>query len=87
VKYHSGLVWCLTPTRDPGGGPWQAGSLTGAVASQKVTEAPNGSLSADGNRAIKSVRAQGSLTVRRTCRAEAKAGSSDPTTARGSVVD
>ena len=28
------------------------GSLTGAVASQKVTEAPQGSLSAVGNRAI-----------------------------------
>ena len=28
------------------------GSLTGAVASQKVTEAPKGSLSAVGNRAL-----------------------------------
>jgi Family of unknown function (DUF6467) len=28
----------------------QAGSLTGAVASQKVTEAPNGSLRAHGHR-------------------------------------
>ena len=32
-------------------GPCQVGSLTGAVASQRVTEAPKGSLSADGNRA------------------------------------
>ena len=31
-------------------GQYQVGSLTGAVASQKVTEAPKGSLSADGNR-------------------------------------
>ena len=30
----------------------QVGSLTGAVASQKVTEAPKGSLSTDGNRAL-----------------------------------
>jgi hypothetical protein len=32
-------------------GQCQAGSLTGAVASQRVTEAPKGSLSAVGNRA------------------------------------
>jgi hypothetical protein len=31
-------------------GQYQVGSLTGAVASQKVTEAPKGSLGADGNR-------------------------------------
>ena len=35
--------------RDPVSGPWQAGSLTGAVASQKVTEAPKGSLRLNGN--------------------------------------
>ena len=35
-----------------GRGQCQAGSLTGAVASQRVTEAPKGSLSAVGNRAI-----------------------------------
>ncbi len=34
-----------------GRGQYQVGSLTGAVASQKVTEAPKGSLSAVGNRA------------------------------------
>ena len=38
--------------RHPVSGPWQAGSLTGAVASQKVTEAPKGSLSLDGNQAF-----------------------------------
>ena len=37
-------------------GHYQAGSLTGAVASQRVTEAPKGSLSTVGNRA-KSVNA------------------------------
>ena len=36
---------------DRGSGQWLAGSLTGAVASQKVTEAPKGSLSLDGNQA------------------------------------
>ena len=34
----------------PGGGPRLVGSLTGAVASQSVTEAPKGSLRPDGNR-------------------------------------
>ena len=34
-----------------GGGQCQVGSLTGAVASKKVTEAFKGQLSADGNRA------------------------------------
>ena len=33
------------------GGHCQAGSLTGAVASKRVTEALKGSLSTDGNRA------------------------------------
>lgn len=48
VKYHSALVCGLTP--GGAGGPRLVGSLTGAVASQRVTEAPNGSLRADGNR-------------------------------------
>jgi hypothetical protein len=63
------------------------GSFSGAEASQKVTEALNGHLGANGNRAKKSVRAEGGLTARRTCRADAKAGSSDPTRASGSRVD
>jgi len=52
-------------------------SLTGAVASQNVTEASKGSLSADGNRA-KSIKAEGSLTVRLTGRTGRKLGLSDP---------
>ena len=51
--------------------------MTGAVASQKVTEAREGSLSAVGNRAA-SAKAKGSLTVRATARTAAKAGLSDP---------
>ena len=47
--------------------------MTGAVASQKVTEAPKGSLSANGNRA-KSVKAEGSLTASQTRRAGTKVG-------------
>ena len=57
-------------------GHCQAGSLTGAVASKKVTEAFKGYLSTDGNRA-KSVNAEDSLTARRTGRAVTKVGVSD----------
>ena len=58
-------------------GQCQSGSLTGAVASQRVTEAPKGSLSAAGNRA-KSVKAEGSLTATPTGGAGTKVGLSDP---------
>ena len=51
--------------------------MTGAVASERVTEAPKGSLSADGNRA-RSVKAEGSLTASQTRRAGTKVGLSDP---------
>jgi hypothetical protein len=61
------------------------GSLTGAVASQRVTEAPKGSLRPVGNRSL-SVKAQGSLTARETSRAGTKVGLSDPTVASGSAV-
>ena len=58
--------------------------MTGAVASQKVTEASKGPLSTVGNRA-ESIRAEGGLTARLISRAEAKAGPSDPLVARGSA--
>ena len=51
VKYHPGWFVRLTCARDPGGGQREVGSLTGAVASQMVTEAHKGSLSTVGNRA------------------------------------
>ena len=51
VKYHPVDFWCLTMSRDPGLGHCLVGSLTGAVASQNVTEARDGSLSPIGNRA------------------------------------
>jgi hypothetical protein len=51
VKYHPVEFWCLTVARHPGAGHWLVGSLTGAVASQKVTEAREGTLSPIGNRA------------------------------------
>ena len=53
------------------------GSLTGAVASERVTEASKGSLRMVGNHS-QSAKAEGSLTARQTCRAGAKAGLSDP---------
>ena len=56
MGYHSLIAGILTWARNPGQGQCLAGSLTGAVASQRVTEAPEGFLSADGNRA-KSVKA------------------------------
>ena len=49
VKYHPYRFGVLTQARDPGRGHCQAGSLTGAVASQKVTEAREGSLRLIGN--------------------------------------
>ena len=66
----------LTVARYPGPGPCQAGSLTGAVASEMVTEARDGALSAVGNR-TKSAKAEGRLTVRATARAGTKVGLSD----------
>ena len=59
--------------------------MTGAVASQNVTEVPKGSLSPVGNRTV-SVRAQGSLTVRPTGRAERKRGPNDPVVLCGKAI-
>ena len=61
------------------------GSLTGAVASQRVTEAPKGSLNLVGNQ-VSSVSAQGSLTVRVTARAGTKVGLSDPVVPHGRAI-
>ena len=49
VKYHSCMMLSLMPIREPEGRQGQAGSLTGAVASQRVTEAPKGSLRVNGH--------------------------------------
>ncbi len=59
--------------------------MTGAVASQRVPEARNGSLRWDGNPPL-SAKAQGSLTARDTARAETKVGLSDPTAPSGRAV-
>ena len=83
LKYHSSLVYLLTP--EQAGGPCLVGSLTGAVASQNVTEASKGSLRVDGNHPWSAL-AEGGLTVRLTSRAGTKVGQSDPTVPSGRAV-
>ena len=85
LGYHSFITEILTDTREPGLGQCQVGSLTGAVASQNVTEAPKGSLRMVGNHS-KSAKAEGSLTVRLTSRADTKVGLSDPAVENGIAV-
>ena len=75
-------IWKANWNRYPVSRPWQAGSLTGAVASQKVTEALQGSLRLVGNQLLRA-RAEASLTVRPTGQAGTKVGPSDPLAARG----
>ena len=61
------------------------GSLTGAVASKRVTEAYKGRLSADGNRAM-SINVKAGLTARLTSRAVTKVGVSDQVVVRGNAI-
>ena len=77
LGYHSSVIEILTSGREPAEGQCQAGSLTGAVASERVTEALKGTLRMDGNHS-KSVKAEGCLTARLTSRAGTKVGLSDP---------
>ena len=85
MGYHPSVAGILTVCRYPGTGHCQVGSLTGAVASKRVTEAPKGSLRMVGNHP-KSAKAEGSLTARQTCRADAKAGLSDQAVEYGIAV-
>ena len=77
LGYHSCVAGVLTSRGYPGDGQCQVGSLTGAVASKRVTEASKGSLRMVGNHS-KSTKAEGSLTARPTGRAGTKVGLSDP---------
>ena len=61
------------------------GSLTGAVASERVTEALKGLLRMIGNHS-KSVKAEGSLTATPTSGAGTKVGLSDPVVTSGSAI-
>eukprot|EP01024_Parvocaulis_polyphysoides_P048988 TRINITY_DN4707_c0_g2_i6.p1 TRINITY_DN4707_c0_g2~~TRINITY_DN4707_c0_g2_i6.p1 ORF type:complete len:191 (-),score=11.37 TRINITY_DN4707_c0_g2_i6:13-585(-) len=85
LKYHPVCSGCLTWARYPGQGHCLVGSLTGAVASQMVTEAHEGSLRLIGNQP-KSVKAQGSLTASHTRRAGTKVGFSDPVVLSGRAI-
>ena len=61
------------------------GSLTGAVASERVSEAPKGSLRMVGNHST-SANAEECLTARQTSRAGTKVGVSDPAVQNGMAV-
>ena len=77
LGYHPCSTGFLTCAREPGGGQCLAGSLTGAVASERVSEALKGSLRMDGNHS-ESAKAEGSLTATPTGGAGTKVGLSDP---------
>ena len=76
MGYYPCIMTTLTRSTKRAGRQCQVGSLTGAVASQKVTEAPKGSLRMVGNHS-QSAKAEGSLTARLTGRADTKVGLSD----------
>ena len=82
MKYHSVTHYLLTRYYR---GPWLVGSLSGADASQMVTEARNGPLTRNGTPRL-SAKAQGGLTARQTGRAGTKVGLSDPTAPSGRAV-
>ena len=77
LGYHPCAAGFLTDSREPGAGQRQTGSLTGAVASERVSEALKGSLRMVGNHS-KSAKAEGSLTVTPTGGTGTKVGLSDP---------
>ena len=85
LKYHPACLRILTSNPKRVQGQCLAGSLTGAVAYQNVTEAREGYLSLDRNQAS-SARAEGSLTERPTGRTDTKVGSSDPVAPHGRAI-
>ena len=85
MGYHPCNVGLLTLYRDPVRGQCLAGSLTGAVASESVSEALKGSLRTVGNRS-KSAKAEGSLTATPTGGADTKVGLSDPVVLSGNAI-
>ena len=85
LGYHPCSTGLLTSRREPAVGQCQTGSLTGAVASERVSEAPKGSLRMDGNHS-KSAKAEGSLTATPTGGAGTKVGLSDPVVLSGNAI-
>ena len=82
LKYGPLAVWVLTRVIR---GPRLVGSLTGVVASKRVTEASKGALRPIGNRP-QSVMAKGRLTGRPTGRTGRKLEHSDPAVPYGRAV-
>ena len=85
LGYRPCSIGFLTCSRKPAGGQRQAGSLTGAVASERVSEALKGSLRMVGNHS-KSAKAEGSLTATPTGGAGRKLGLSDPVVLSGNAI-
>ena len=77
LGYHPYNTGFLTCSRDPAREQCLTGSLTGAVASERVSEALKGSLRMVGNHS-NSAKAEGSLTATPTGGAGTKVGLSDP---------
>ncbi len=77
LGYHPCSAGLLTSRRKPAVGQCQAGSLTGAVASERVSEALKGPLRMVGNH-LESAKAEGGLTATPTGGAGTKVGLSDP---------
>ncbi len=85
LGYHPCSTGFLTVSREPAAGQCQAGSLTGAVASERVSEALKGSLRMVGNHS-ESAKAEGSLTATPTGGAGTKVGLSDPVVESGIAI-
>ena len=81
LKYQPSFVRGLTSNE----GQCVVGSLTGVVASKRVTEASKGALNTVGNR-VQSAMAQGRLTVRHTGRTGRKLEHSDPVVPHGRAI-
>ena len=85
LGYHPFGTGFLTGSRKQAEGQCLAGSLTGAVASERVSEALKGPFRMVGNHP-ESAKAEGSLTARATARAGTKVGLSDPVAESGIAI-
>ena len=85
LGYHSCLIGVLTCVHEAGRGTVSGRQFDWGVASQRVTEAPKGTLRLDGNQSA-SANAEACLTVRQTGRTGTKVGISDPAVPNGRAV-
>lgn len=85
LKYRPLMFDVLTRAPERGCGQCLAGSLTGAVSSQRVTEEHEGQLILVGHQED-SAMAEAGLTASVTVRAGAKAGHSDPVVLNGRAI-